>query len=255
MYGAWKNCQACRLHELRTQVVFGDGSLDAKIMVVDGAPSKLDDKFGVPLVSTQGNLLLQFLAETLPLEPVAAAQKAFKESRKGGDNQEIKEAAHNLRAEILKEVFLIDAVMCLPLNVEVAMPGRETPTRDADTDEIKACRSRLHEMIYIVDPKIIIAVGGVALSALTGSKKSILSSRGSLTEIEIQGRTRPIKYSVMPILHPSYLMKINAMSQVGDGKDADKTYNDILTAVELAYSLEANLTNRQMPAFSQKTKI
>ena len=55
-------CTRCRLHEGRTQVVFGNGSPDADLMFVGEAPGFHEDKQGVPFVGAAGKLLEQLLA-------------------------------------------------------------------------------------------------------------------------------------------------------------------------------------------------
>ena len=55
-------CTRCRLHEGRTQVVFGNGSPDADLMFVGEAPGFHEDKQGVPFVGQAGKLLDKLLA-------------------------------------------------------------------------------------------------------------------------------------------------------------------------------------------------
>ena len=55
-------CTRCRLHESRTQVVFGQGSPTAEVMFVGEAPGFHEDKQGVPFVGAAGKLLEQLLA-------------------------------------------------------------------------------------------------------------------------------------------------------------------------------------------------
>jgi uracil-DNA glycosylase family 4 len=55
-------CTRCRLHEGRTQVVFGSGAPDADLMFVGEAPGFHEDKQGVPFVGAAGQLLGKLLA-------------------------------------------------------------------------------------------------------------------------------------------------------------------------------------------------
>ncbi len=50
-------CTRCRLHEGRTQVVFGAGNPDADLMFVGEAPGFHEDQQGVPFVGQAGKLL------------------------------------------------------------------------------------------------------------------------------------------------------------------------------------------------------
>jgi DNA polymerase len=55
-------CTRCRLHETRTQVVFGEGSPNAELMFVGEAPGYHEDKQGRPFVGPSGQLLNRLLA-------------------------------------------------------------------------------------------------------------------------------------------------------------------------------------------------
>jgi uracil-DNA glycosylase len=55
-------CTRCRLHESRTQVVFGNGNPSADLMFVGEAPGFHEDQQGVPFVGQAGKLLDRLLA-------------------------------------------------------------------------------------------------------------------------------------------------------------------------------------------------
>ena len=55
-------CTRCRLHQSRTQVVFGQGSAQAQVMFVGEAPGFHEDRQGVPFVGPSGQLLNRLLA-------------------------------------------------------------------------------------------------------------------------------------------------------------------------------------------------
>ena len=54
-------CTRCRLHEGRTQVVFGNGHPDADLMFVGEAPGFHEDQQGLPFVGQAGKLLDRLL--------------------------------------------------------------------------------------------------------------------------------------------------------------------------------------------------
>jgi uracil-DNA glycosylase len=54
-------CTRCRLHEGRTQVVFGSGNPDAELMFVGEAPGFHEDQQGFPFVGQAGKLLEKLL--------------------------------------------------------------------------------------------------------------------------------------------------------------------------------------------------
>lgn len=79
-------------------------------------------------------------------------------------------------------------------------PGNRTPT----PHETEVCRPFIERQIVLAGPKVIVALGGPAAKALTGSTQGILRLRGNwLTHVAADGRQIP----VMPTLHPAYLLR------------------------------------------------
>ncbi|MGC9143670.1 uracil-DNA glycosylase [Hydrogenobaculum sp.] len=60
-YETCKDCKKCQLSEQRTQVVFGDGNPDSKVLFVGEAPGADEDVEGKPFVGKAGKLLTQEL--------------------------------------------------------------------------------------------------------------------------------------------------------------------------------------------------
>ncbi len=56
-------CVSCRLHEGRTNVVFGAGHPDADVVFVGEGPGQREDEQGLPFVGPSGNLLERLLGE------------------------------------------------------------------------------------------------------------------------------------------------------------------------------------------------
>jgi len=56
-------CVSCRLHETRTNVVFGAGDPDASLVIIGEAPGQREDELGLPFVGRSGDLLEQLLRE------------------------------------------------------------------------------------------------------------------------------------------------------------------------------------------------
>ncbi len=56
------HCQACGLHQTRTQTVFGVGDQRARLMIVGEAPGAEEDRQGEPFVGRAGQLLTAMLA-------------------------------------------------------------------------------------------------------------------------------------------------------------------------------------------------
>lgn len=90
------------------------------------------------------------------------------------------------------DFYIINTVKCRP-------PKNRVPT----DEEKQACRPILLSQIEIIDPKIIILCGATALKSFIKTKEPISKIRGTIFEIEVNGK----KYQAMPIFHPSYLLR------------------------------------------------
>jgi uracil-DNA glycosylase family 4 len=119
-----------------------------------------------------------------------------------------------------RELFMTNIVACWP-------PEDREPT----TDEKKFCRERLLREIYIVDPKIIVVVGRIAMQALLkGKETSIERERGKMKTVYLPGRKFQLRYDCVPIFHPSYILRNERPNKQGkykDDSDAMRTFRDI----------------------------
>ena len=59
-----RNCDSCPLSNSRTQVVFGEGALEAKLMMIGEAPGAREDAEGIPFIGRSGQLLTLLLARS-----------------------------------------------------------------------------------------------------------------------------------------------------------------------------------------------
>lgn len=213
---AWSGCRGCGLCEERTQTVFGFGNPNAQVMVIGEAPGENEDRHGVPFVGPAGAILHQFLGDVSARQEVVNAYCAV--TAKKSTQASILEAKSELLEQLLQEFYFTNVVMCRP-----------PENRDPIPKEIEACRTRLLEQIYTVDPVLIIAAGRVAAEAVIGKKVSITQSRGEIFDVEFSGRGVTYRYPVMPVLHPSYIMRRNDYLQKGG--EAEKTRDDLLRAM------------------------
>ena len=93
-----------------------------------------------------------------------------------------------------KDIYICNTVKCRP-------PNNRVPT-DIETT---TCKPYLLEQIRLVDPKIILLTGATSLKSILGEKLGITKVRGQWYEWE--GRL------VMPIFHPSYLLRNQSREQ------------------------------------------
>lgn len=88
-----------------------------------------------------------------------------------------------------EEVYITNIVKCRP-------PKNRTPTKN----EAKACFHFLIAQIEIINPKIIVTLGGPALNTLLNANYSITKMRGKL--IDWKGGIK-----IFPMFHPSFLLR------------------------------------------------
>jgi len=56
-----RGCTKCKLHETRTQTVFGEGNPDAQLMFIGEGPGQNEDETGRPFVGRAGELLTKMI--------------------------------------------------------------------------------------------------------------------------------------------------------------------------------------------------
>lgn len=188
----WKTCTRCPLSSSRGNVVYGVGNPDAKLLFVGEGPGEDEDASGEPFCGISGQLL----------------RSLFK--------------AADIKWE---EVYVTNLVGCRPTDDK----GKN---RDPSVSERDSCMPRLHQIIYLVDPWIIVPVGKTSLKALArGRDWSIVEQKGVVfsspepsakmtgdrNSMEVPGHVFPrknaakqevhLEYDLIPILHPSYLLR------------------------------------------------
>jgi DNA polymerase len=231
---AWANCQGCPLAQERRNVVFGHGQAErvpifdaggsmitvgGLVMIVGEAPGDNEDKHGLPFIGQAGQLLDQYLGVASARDDVIEAYEMVTSSQKMSDAQRDPWKSR-LKSLLLQEFYFTNIVMCRPME-----------NRDPTPKEMTACRTRLLEQIYTVDPVFIIAAGKIAAEALVGRKMPITQVRGEIFEVDFPGRGTTFRYPVMPVLHPAYLLRKNDFKQKGG--DTEKTKDDFIKIMQL----------------------
>lgn len=131
---------ARQLASLRDELVFSDGSPEARVMLIGEAPGYHEEKKGEPFVGPAGQKLDQIL-------------KAMGLSR--------------------EEVYLTNLVKFRP-----AMPNQTTGNRPPTREEIASCAAFIQAEIDIVRPECIIALGTTAAQSLLQSAEKVGDLRG-----------------------------------------------------------------------------
>lgn len=98
-----------------------------------------------------------------------------------------------------KDIYICNTVKCRPPENRVPAP-----------EEMDACRVYLDAQIQLIRPKIILLSGATAVKAMMGKSLPISKIRG-------QWFDGPFDSKIMPIFHPSYLLR-NQSKEPGQPK-------------------------------------
>ena len=188
-------CTKCpHLASSRTQTVFGVGNPDADIMFIGEAPGADEDAQGEPFVGRAGQLLTRII-ETMGFGR--------------GD------------------VYIANILKCRP-----DMPRGSSGNRPPTPVEMQTCRPYLMEQLDIIQPKVLVALGAVAVEGLLGT-------RGAMREL----RGRWHSYNATPLMityHPAYLLRNQSPSE------KRKVWEDMLLVLE---RLERPISEKQRRYF------
>ncbi|MGR3434551.1 MAG: UdgX family uracil-DNA binding protein [Shimia sp.] len=153
-----EGCKRCPLHAPATQVVWGEGPRDARLMLVGEQPGDQEDLAGRPFVGPAGTLLRE------------AAGKA------GLD---------------LDTAYLTNAVK----HFKFTPRGKRRIHQRPNTGEVQQCRWWLEQERDLLRPDLIVALGATAIGTLTGDGKGVTKRRG---QVEEDDKGTPVFLTVHP---------------------------------------------------------
>lgn len=87
-------------------------------------------------------------------------------------------------------------------------PGNRNPA----TSEVAMCMPFVERLLELVDPDILVALGGPSASALLGQKEGIGKLRGRWFTYQTPGLARPI--AARALFHPAYLLRSPAQKRL-----------------------------------------
>ena len=153
-------CQVCpNLADQSAVLGSGNGSLNAQVVFVAEAPGRLGaGRTGIPFSGDQS-----------------------------GKNFEI---LLNHAGWTREEVFITNAALCNPL--------QDGNNRRPTSAEIRNCSHYLESVLKIIEPKIVVTLGGVGLQAIN----FLLGTKHQLGKTVARTITTP-KFILIPLYHPS----------------------------------------------------
>ena len=193
--GRVAGCTKCpNLASTRTQTVFGVGNPDADVMFIGEAPGADEDAQGEPFVGRAGQLLTRII-------------KAMGFAR--------------------EEVYIANILKCRP-DVPAGSFGNRAPT----PREMQTCRPYWMEQIDIIKPRVIVALGAVAVEGLLGTRAPMRELRGRWNSFN--GTPLMVTY------HPAYLLRNQSPSE------KRKVWEDMMQVLE---RLEKPISEKQRNYF------
>ena len=106
--------------------------------------------------------------------------------------------AGQLLDKMLASIGLTEETAYLTNVVNWRLPKNRNPS----PEDIELCRPFLNRHIELAAPKVILLVGGVSMSALTGLT-GIMKQRGQWQTVTVAGKEIP----ALPIYHPAFLLR------------------------------------------------
>jgi DNA polymerase len=146
------HCTRCHLYKHATQIVFGEGPLDAAILFVGEQPGDQEDLAGRPFVGPAGQIFDRALAEA------------------GVDR---------------RRTYVTNAVK----HFKFVQRGKRRIHDKPNGGEIAACRWWLQQELALIRPPVTVALGASAARSLFGKAVTISSLRGRGHDLPDAGET------------------------------------------------------------------
>ena len=191
-------CTRCDLYQSGTPVVWGEGNIDARVMLIGQGPGEQEAKRGRPFIGPAGKMLDQALG-----------------------------AANIDRGKL----WITNAIK----HWSTTRNERGTlVNRAPKVGEINACRVWWENEVAIIKPQILVCIGGPAAQAVIDKKFQITKQRG-------QWFAGPNGEAVIATLHPSYLIRLQAVDQAAFERAWQQVTDDLNLVVARANELGITL--------------
>lgn len=138
-------CPGCPNRDTRLRVVFAEGDVKAKVMLVGQGPGVVEEQTGRPFAGPSGRLLDEALAEVGLERP---------------------------------KLWLTNVIKCRAVKTEKGRVVDRAPS----AAELKACRPWLDGELAIIQPEIIVCIGVPSAKALIDKKFKLTEEHGQMRE-------------------------------------------------------------------------
>lgn len=212
----WGGCTQCELGVRRLEVggsfVFGEG-ITGGVMFIGEGPGVNEEEKGRPFIGDSGQLLRNAIEEAKLDRYYISNVVACRSCAQAYDNS---------------------GQPVMKYNYDTRRHEPKIQDRPPTPPQLQACLPRIHEEIYLVDPLLIVGLGGEACKVLQGGKAiTITKETGVPRAIEIPGASfnalltekkrvwarkirgelrmpvvqNMVRYLMVPIIHPAYALR------------------------------------------------
>jgi uracil-DNA glycosylase family 4 len=216
----YNNCTNCDLCKTRKNVLIGNGPTRPKVLIIREMPTQLEDKHGTFMTDDMNFVVRIFEDVVLSKRGRFTRQEA--------------------RQVFIEETFVTSAVSCRGIITAGANAGNN---RDPKTLEIKACRDRLHQVIYQVDPLVILVLGhagAVSLCKRTSKLPQKVGTADTLFTVEVPGVLTSVRYPAI------YTHSSDYAERIGDYDDSNGVIAQICQAFETAWGIADSLLSEKV---------
>lgn len=219
----WSECTKCELGVRREEedgeFVFGEG-FPRGVMFIGRSPGRDEEAEGMPFVGPPGEFLRSVIEKVGLPTCYMSNLVACRSCGEVYDGEGALVTSTDRRTGEVKPMI-----------------GDKPPT----VLQVQECMPRLHEEIYLVDPILIVTLGGEAVKALTGKPIAITTQSGIEREVEIPGAWRVpvrtekkkvwgrkvrgemtfptevnmVKYLLIPLMCPAYVLRYQSDERQG----------------------------------------
>jgi DNA polymerase len=188
VFSKWIDCEKCELGKLRKNkfketsgycgnMVFGDGNVDADMVILGIGPGEQEDQQGLPFVGDSGYILDDYLSHV------------------------------KMRRD---ELFIMNTVACRPFSKALDFKTKKLreENRDPTALESMTCRPMWQDVLYIIDPLVVVSMGKPAVAEAAGKRGvSMRDVQGTVMTCTVPGKAVPVVYTNIPMYHPAYLSR------------------------------------------------
>ncbi len=157
-------------------LVFGNGNVDSKIVLVGEAPGKTEVEQGKPFVGQAGKNLEEFI---------------------------------NILGIQREDLYITNVVKFRPikLNPETGRESNRPPTKE----EVRICTDFIQQELSIIKPRLVVSLGNIALRCIMKDDKATI---GVLHGASISVKFAEAEFVMFPLYHPASIIYNRSLKDV-----------------------------------------